>query len=663
MRFHVRKTERILGSLLIVAASGIGLLAQDQSGAPSAASSAAAAPSSAAVQATASQAANGIQSTDATGAGQTTSSALDYLFNHKPQEGSVAKEAVDANTEAKARAAAADAVGNRMQDSQVRARFDTYLGMDAVPPDQLKAYAATFDQIGQLLRDGKIFEAWRQLHDLSQYEVIDAGVSGQLADRVESIWTTNKATQQIAQQNQKLQDNADTASRSADMMSDDIQDKEIEYQRRLAYAQGKKSNTPPDTGNGGQNPTQPNISGQDSGAASPNVDNVMGKLQLTDQYLQSLEDQSKIKLNELKAEKMMDQAKSDFADYITTLYQSGCYRHVLIAADFYRYVFDEGEYPSSMAKQVNDSLQITRNAGDSVSVFNNAMADGQIATATDRLQEAFLTSEFDPSLLGIDLGKKKNVAAFMKNLDKMQNLIEARDFSNLEALLDQMKAAAPDFDNTKAMAIINEVKLASQLHLGKAKLAAQQGDQKTALEEFQSAAEIWPGNPALHDNALSFFNSSDVQTQALTEFDRLVADNNYRAIYDKQLMFAPAMKDDTKRQQQLKDALGKVQEAETAVQKANMLATNGDVSGAWETVNLAVKDLPDDLKLNAMLGQLAGKSAEFVSAINKAKDAEGRSEFGYSLTWYAIAQRDYPASIIANDGVSRLSKQILANQL
>ena len=404
----------------------------------------------------------------------------------------------------------------------------------------------------------------------------------------------------------------------------------------------------------------------------------MGKLQLTDQYLQTLQDKAKIKLNDMKAEKMMDQAKSDFADYIKNLYQSGCYSHVLIAADFYRHVFDadqqpvtidqqinvsQGEYPVEMAQEVNASLQITRDVRNSIDVFNNDIAENNVSAATDRLEQAFVTNEFAPELLGIELSKKKKVDAFTKALDKMRNLIEARDFAGLDDLLSELKQIAPDFDATKAMAIVNAVKLDSQLHLGKAKLAAQQGDQKTALDEFQAAAESWPSNPDLKDKALGFFNSQDVQTQALADFDRLVADNNYRAIFDKQLAFAPAMKDDTKRQQQLKDALSKVQEAEAAVQKANVLVANGDACGAWETINLAVKDLPDDLKLNSMLGQLAGKSAEFVSAVSKAKDAEAKNELGYSLTWYAIAQRDYPASSTANDGIDRISKEILAKQL
>ena len=90
------------------------------------------------------------------------------------------------------------------------------------------------------------------------------------------------------------------------------------------------------------------------------------------------------------------------------------------------------------------------------------------------------------------------------------------------------------------------------------------------------------------------------------------------------------------------------------------MQANGDVDGAWETVQLAIKDLPDDVKLNSLRGDLAGKGAEFVSAVSKAQDAESKQELGYSLSWYAVAQRYYPASQIANQAIDRISKMILA---
>ena len=52
-------------------------------------------------------------------------------------------------------------------------------------------------------------------------------------------------------------------------------------------------------------------------------------------------------------------------------------------------------------------------------------------------------------------------------------------------LLTDIKQVAPDFDSVKAMSIVNAVKLDSELRLGKAKFAAQQGDLKAAMDEFQ----------------------------------------------------------------------------------------------------------------------------------------------------------------------------------
>ncbi len=654
MPTHAKKTNKLIVLSFASLACSFGLYAQQPSSPPPASPSGAPAPAAApAPQPAPSVNANGADS------GATATAALDYLFNHKPKEGSVAKEAMSANEQAKTHALAQDALGTQhIEDPQMRERFERYLGMNEVPQDEIKGYSSDMNNVIELLHEKKTPEAWQQLYKLAKYQSIDAGVSWELANRIESIWNADQTKYQIAQQNDQLKQQADTANHNADIMSDDIKDKELQYQAKAKESTGgSKQNQTQNNGGASQaNQLNPNEPAQ----MTPPSDQIMGKLELTEEYLNSLQAQAKIKLNELKVDKLFDQAKRDFADYITTLYKSGRYQHVLIAADFWRQIFDEGDYPVSMAQQVNASLEVNGEVGTTIGVFNNNLDQKDIAAATDNLQQAYMLSEFNPAVLGIPLERKKPIQAFSRELSRMQNMIEARDFTDLESLLTQIKQTAPDFDSVKAMSIVNAVKLESQLRLGKAKLAAQLGDLKTAMDEFQAAAEAWPGNPDLKDKALSFFNSQDIQTQSLDEFDRLVAENNYRAIFDKQLAFAPAMKDDLKRQAQLKAALEKVKLAETAVEKATLMQSNGDVDGAWETVQLAIKDLPDDIKLNSLRGDLAGKGAEFVSAINKAQDAESRQEFGYSLTWYAIAQRYYPASQIANQAIDRISKAILA---
>jgi tetratricopeptide (TPR) repeat protein len=276
------------------------------------------------------------------------------------------------------------------------------------------------------------------------------------------------------------------------------------------------------------------------------------------------------------------------------------------------------------------------------------------------LETAFLGNEFHPALQGVPLAQKQLISEYLRKMDVLRNVIEARDFGRVEELIAEISKMAGDFDATKPLAMINAVKLESTLRLGRAKLLVQEGDLKGAMEEFQAAAEAWPGNPDLHDSATGFFQSQDTKTQSLAEFDRLVEEQNDRAICEKQLVFAPAVQGDPAREDELKSALEKVQKAESASEKANALVLAGDVYGAWETLQQAVKDWPDDNDLNRQLTELTGRASDFVAAINRARDAEARRNFGYSLTWYLNAQHIYPPSAIANDGIQRLSNVLLA---
>lgn len=594
----------------------------------------------------------------AKGYGSDTSAALDYLMNRKPQDGSMGKQALDSGKRGESKVIADDAVGNRRnEDQEMRSRFERYLGMAPVPQETLNEYFTKMKQVSTLLRDKQIFPAWKQLHELADYTMIDAGISRELANRVESIWNTDKASAHIDQKNAAIRKDVKTSNWNADMMSAKIIDDENKYQRKLNQdnkqkPQGQQQTSQP---NGGV----PQVPQEGGNAAQPSVAGLEGKLQLTEEYLRSLELKARIKLNELEQEKLLEQAKTNFSEYISTLYNSGRLNHVVLAADFYRKIFEEAEYPVDMAKQVNAALEIQRDVQSATEVFRYKVDRGQLSGASDSLQTAFMTNELNSAVLGLERPLKEKVADFNASLDQMRNLIEARDFGNLEILLQKMKSSATDFDTTKPMAIVNGVKLESKMRLGKAKLAAQQGDLKLAMEEFQAAAEAWPGNPDLQDKALSFFDTQDVKSQALVEFDRLVEEQNYRTIFDKQLGFAPAIKGDAKREEALKTALLAIKDAEMASEKANVLMLNGDYFGAWETIELASTKLPDDKKLNKLRADLSGRSAEFVSAINKARDAEGRNEIGFSITWFVNAQRQYPASHIANEGIERLSKKLL----
>jgi tetratricopeptide (TPR) repeat protein len=590
----------------------------------------------------------------------TTATGLDYLYNKKPTDGSAAGQAADINAEMVQRARAADALNyGKLADPQLRKRFDKYLTTSEVAPATLAAYAAEMQRVSDLLLANRTIDAWKELFVLARFDTVDAGVSRELANRIESIWNNGRASDHLDQNNARLANDIKQSNRNADLMSERIRQQDIIYGREAGQGGHGKTASARSAPNGGV--PMANSPGDDGGApATASVAGLEGRLELTQEYLDALGARARIKLNELKAEKLIDKAKADFAGYIKTLSTTGRYQHVVLAADFYRKIFDEDNYPVDIANQVNASLEMARDVRNSVEVFRYDVSKNQIAAATERLQEAFSASELNPAVLGLERSLKEKSTDYLTRLDKMENRIEARDFGSLESLVQETSHVAADFDSTKPLALVNAVKLESKLHLGKAKLAAQGGDMKDAMEEFESAAKAWPGNPDLQDSSNAFFQTADVKNQSVTEFDRLVGENNYRAIFEKQLAFAPAIHGDSKRETAFADALLKIKNAEMASEKANAMRNAGDVCGAWETVELASKDLPGDNKLNSLRADLSGKAAEFVAAVNNAQDAETRSDLGYSLSWYAVAQHYYPPSSIANDGIARITKSILS---
>jgi hypothetical protein len=658
---------------------------------------------------------------NATEIDSSTSTALDYLFNHKAGEGTTMKAGNEVASALADKIKAVDVLKTPgLDDPEVRARFETYLSLKEVPQARIDEYFGKMQQVSDMLKAGDSFGAWKILYSLGTYEDLDAGISRELAARVETFWNTDRTKNSLELANNQYRSDAATATHNADL---DAQDQQEQQDLQNSKPGKDVSRTDASASNTTNSPlTSPNADPVAAEAAlMPTMgSNLQGKMEMTAEYLNLLEARAKIKLNEIRENKMSDQDRMDFADYITTLYKSHRYYHVIIAADFYRALFNEGDYPDdlgnqavasagsnartatdsahlaiqslgvnasgpanalnqlggvaggdstaqpeqplSIADEVTSALEINERVSQAIEVFKYKADKGDIASAADELQEAFVGNEFHPGLQGLPRDEKEKVGDFLDKLDVLKNQLEVRAFEQVDTQIAAIQKIASDFDPTKPMALVNDIKLESRLQLGKARLQAQAGDLTDAMLTFQTAAELWPGNPDLTSSSNLFFKSEDNVNQSTGDFDRLVQDQDYREMFDRQLEFALAVKGDTTREQQLKDAIEKVGKAKMAEEKANMLVMNGDVDGAWETIEIAAKDWPDDMKLNKLLADLSGRSADFVSALNKARDAEGKKELGYSLTWYVNAQSDYPASVIANDGIDRVSKMILSPQ-
>jgi hypothetical protein len=209
------------------------------------------------------------------------------------------------------------------------------------------------------------------------------------------------------------------------------------------------------------------------------------------------------------------------------------------------------------------------------------------------------------------------------------------------------------------MAAVETARTVSALHLAKAKAAATSGDRVTLESELRTATEIWPRNPALTQVSAAIFTQTDVQQQALQDFERLHAQKNYRQIFEDKVRFIAATALHPDKQEKLKQVLDQVQLAEAALLRAAELAKRGDSAGAWESVERGFSDYPDDPKLNQARAEFTTQAAEFVRSIRTAQEMERKQQPGSSLAWFLRAQQDYPNSEIAQEGIARLASQIL----
>jgi hypothetical protein len=149
---------------------------------------------------------------------------------------------------------------------------------------------------------------------MSDYTDLDAGISRELAHRIEAIWNSDKTQNGLEIANTKLRDNLDT----------DIHNADQDRQRPApAGPRGKRQGRQPARrGRAEQN----RLERHQFALLMPNADPVAAeasilpqmsgalqrKMELTDEYLKTLEARANIKLNEIKEHKMDEEDQADF---------------------------------------------------------------------------------------------------------------------------------------------------------------------------------------------------------------------------------------------------------------------------------------------------------------------------------------------------------------
>ena len=532
------------------------------------------------------------------------------------------------------------------------ARFEKYLNAEAETNDADVKYRAIVKSIIDKLSPyhispGSLDEAFRLLPQASSFEA-DANLSDALAASVYSVWQARREDTRLVQANDALEQERRAVQWNAEMsMGGTILD-----------------------------PIGPKASGAEQAQWAKQQE--MRRTTEMQPYVTRLaEIKAMSSANKAKRELSELQTKIEFQALIVQFFFQRRFQHVLMATQFYRAIFGEGDTTLKVGKDteklfssttgmpptvsVLDSLarEAMRDAREGVEAYKFLLGKNELESATKRLSEAFVVGEFMPELRTLSRDDKRQALAFTQKSNQLLSALEVKDYTLAAKLVLDLDQTAKDFDNSKPMAAIETAKTVAAMHLAKAKNAAVNGDRTTLEAELKEATEIWPRNPALSELSTSIFSQADVQQKALIDFDQLLSQRNYRQIFDDQFRYIAATATSPERQEQLKKVLTDMQTIEAALMRSSEIAKRGDYDGAWETVEHASQTFPDDSKLNQAKANFTTEAAEFVHTVRTAEQLEDKQQYGSSLAWYLKAQKMYPPSDYAGTGIDRIAKQML----
>lgn len=392
--------------------------------------------------------------------------------------------------------------------------------------------------------------------------------------------------------------------------------------------------------------------------------------------------EAKIKANELAIGVNITAAKLEFQAIILQFAMQRRFEHVVLACRFYRHIFSndpsgmiEIKEGSTAEQMFADSLgtsptisaldafanEMIRDVDEAIVAFEYLLERGDLASASQRISEALMIGEYLPRVRRVPAAKKFAVLDFTRDGHQLVSAMEMKDYTLAAELVQKLRGLAKDFDYSKPQAAIETARTVSDMHLNKAKVAAMQGDQKSSTEALTQAAELWPTNPKLREFTNMIGSNADIKTQAAIDLDRLLSQRNYRQIYNDQGRYLASVLDDPARQEILKKVLTDVNKVNLNIAAANSQSQNSNSAGAWEIIEKAYEEFPEDPEVARLRSDLSVKASEFVGALQRARQCEDRHQTGSALAWYLKAKSQYPQSDYARQGLNRLVEQLAQN--
>ena len=393
----------------------------------------------------------------------------------------------------------------------------------------------------------------------------------------------------------------------------------------------------------------------------------------------------------------LTQSKVQYQAMMLQLFIQRRFEHVVMSARFYNIIYKDGDQAMRIKKGsdtekffseglgVNPTVagldaaanEAIRKAQTLISAFENNIGSNRIHAASERLVESFLVGEFIPCVQTVSMGMKERVQQYVQDANDLVEALSAKELGQATELNESLKTQARDYNPSKANSYIAAHKRASDGYVRDAKFALFEKDTARAKVAIEKAITHWPANPTIQE-----FNDkldmrltrgeedADTLTQTVKEFDRLLADKNYRAIVEEprksKFVVVFGQTNDEPRLKQLTEIGDSIMEIEKALGKSQSLVDAGQSYAAWEAIFETQNKYYDDPKIANAKAQLIGQVGNFTNALTKAKRLEeggAAPQTGSALSWYLKARDIYPQSQFAREGIERIvSKQFDATR-
>lgn len=562
-------------------------------------------------------------------------------------------------------------VGN---NAMVRERFEKYLNQSPDDTEASRKYRRSIEKLIDLTQKYSknagpvgskvLVKIGTTLYDISDYPG-DGQQAGALASGMVSALDAQRANLRRDKANQQL--------------DDDIE--------KLVKKTNSLTNQNTQKGSGGGNIG--NIQGK-SGASG----GVSHTVRIAFNTQKIAENKAKQGANIAASEASLLKAKIQYQALLLSLFLERRFDHTVIGARVYRHIFRDGDTTLNMEKDSDaykmftgiSGMPPTVNALDSAAAnarrdidqsmdsITNLLAQNKLGEATNRLITAVAIGEFMQSVAVFPAESRRRIAEYWTLRKNALVALNARDYGEVERISGRLKELDADYNDSLLMSYTEAKKTQSDGYLRQARKAMEANKEEEAMEAMANAAVVWPRNPRIAE-AKSMVEKIDAYDKEKAEFADLIRAKRFRDIYrDRNRLKVVAALDETLAQQ-YEAVLRYIETIDNSLTQFREIAEEQGTMGAGMAYEKLVEmqaenealpeelfrgELKNDKQFSDTLRDLRDAAGEFTEALSTAQKQEKKGEYGSALAHYYRALELNPTSIMAKDGINRVSDVIFS---